>query len=183
MIVTGGAGFIGSHVVDSLLARDADVVAIDSFDPYYDPRIKWDNIVTARRNPRFQLIESDIRDVDILDSALGEAPYDAIVHLAAAVGVRPSIADPDRYVRMNVEGTAAALKLAERRGIGLFLLGAGWTFLSRPEAGATTAGRIPAPQAGFLALDPRSGQIKAWVGSRDFAVYEILFKTRCRFAV
>jgi UDP-glucuronate 4-epimerase len=123
VVVTGGAGFIGSHVVDSLLARDADVVAIDSFDPYYDPRIKWDNIVAARRNPRFRLVTGDIRDLDTIDSALGDAPSDAIIHLAAAVGVRPSIAEPARYVRMNVEGTAAALKLAERRRIGSFLLG------------------------------------------------------------
>ena len=123
VVVTGGAGFIGSHVVDSLLARGAEVVAIDSFDPFYDPRVKRNNIAAAQRNPSFRLVEADIRDVEMLGSALGDAPYHAIIHLAAAVGVRPSIADPLRYVRMNVEGTAGALALAERKRISLFLFG------------------------------------------------------------
>ena len=123
VLVTGGAGFIGSHVVDNLLQRGVDVVAIDSFDPFYDPRVKRENIAAAQRNPSFRLVEGDIRDVEMLDSALGDAPYHAIIHLAAAVGVRPSIADPIHYVRMNVEGTAAALQLAQRKQISRFIFG------------------------------------------------------------
>lgn len=123
VIVTGGAGFIGSHVVDSLLARGSEVVAIDSFDGFYDPRLKRNNIAAASGNPGFRLIEADIRDVDAVDSVLGDGSYDAMIHLAAAVGVRPSIADPMRYVRMNVEGTVGALQLAERKSIGRFVFG------------------------------------------------------------
>lgn len=123
VVVTGGAGFIGSHVVDDLLARGAEVVAIDSLDPFYDPRVKQNNISEALRHPRYRLIEEDIREVDALDAALGDGPYHAIVHLAAAVGVRPSMADPLRYVRMNVEGTMAALQLAERKQIAHFVFG------------------------------------------------------------
>jgi UDP-glucuronate 4-epimerase len=123
VVVTGGAGFIGSHLVDNLLERGSEVVAIDSFDPFYDPRVKRDNIAAARRNPSFRLIEADIRDTETLDASLGDVPYHAFIHLAAAVGVRPSIVDPGRYVKMNVEGTAAALALAERKRVGLFLFG------------------------------------------------------------
>jgi UDP-glucuronate 4-epimerase len=123
VVVTGGAGFIGSHVVDNLLERGAEVVAIDWFDPFYDPRVKRDNIAAAQRNPSFRLVEGDIRDAETLDAALGDAPYHAIIHLAAAVGVRPSIVDPARYVTMNVEGTASALALAERKRIRVFLFG------------------------------------------------------------
>ena len=123
VVITGGAGFIGSTLVDNLLRTGAKVVAVDSFDPFYDPDVKSQNLVAARRNHNFRLIESDVRDVEKLDAALGDAPYDAIIHLAAAVGVRPSIRNPARYVTMNVEGTTSALALAERKRIGLFLFG------------------------------------------------------------
>jgi len=123
VVVTGAAGFIGSHVVDGLLARGDQVVAIDSFDPFYDPRIKRLNLAAAARNPAFRLIEEDIRNVEKLDAALGDGPYDAIIHLAAATGVRPSIADPLRYLRMNVEGTLGAIQLAERKQIGRLVFG------------------------------------------------------------
>ena len=122
-VVTGGAGFIGSHVVDSLLARGYHVVAIDSFDPYYDPEVKKRNLGAAGANGAFGLIKEDVRDVDRVDAALGNAHCDVLIHLAAAVGVRPSIDDPARYVRMNVEGTAAALELAGRRQIPRFVFG------------------------------------------------------------
>jgi UDP-glucuronate 4-epimerase len=123
IVVTGGAGFIGSHVVDSLLARGTEVVAIDSLDAFYDPELKRSNIASALENPRFRLIEGDVRDVEKLDDALGDGPYAALVHLAAATGVRPSIADPLRYVQMNVVGTAGALQLAARKRIKRFLYG------------------------------------------------------------
>jgi UDP-glucuronate 4-epimerase len=123
VIVTGGAGFIGSHVVDRLLANGYRVVAIDSFDSFYDPRVKARNLAAASANPAFRLIEGDVTNVDAIADSLGTERSDAIIHLAAAVGVRPSIADPAHYVRMNVEGTAAALELARRRQIQRFVFG------------------------------------------------------------
>ncbi len=123
VLVTGGAGFIGSHLVDALLARGDEVVVIDSFDPFYDPNLKRGNLAAASLQPTFRLIERDVRDVEGALAALGDARLDALIHLAAAVGVRPSISDPAQYVKMNVEGTAAALEIARLRKISRFVFG------------------------------------------------------------
>lgn len=123
VIVTGGAGFIGSHIVDTLLARGDEVIAVDSFDPFYDPQVKRGNLAAASLKATFRLIEGDVRDVEGILTALGDSRVDALIHLAAAVGVRPSISDPAGYVRMNVEGTAAALEIAGRRKISRFVFG------------------------------------------------------------
>ena len=154
VVVTGGAGFIGSHVVDNLLERGAEVVAIDSFDPFYDPSVKRENIAAALRNPSFRLLEGDIRDVERLDVALGDVPYHSIIHLAAAVGVRPSIADPARYVTMNVEGTAGALALAELKRIGLFLFG---------SSSSVYGDRAPIP---FVESDPAVSPISPYAATK-----------------
>ena len=123
IVVTGGAGFIGSHVVDALIARGDEVIAIDSFDPFYDPRTKRNNLAAASDSAAFRLVEEDVRDCAAMGKALEDAPCDAVIHLAAAVGVRPSIADPSRYAAMNVEGTASVLELARQKKIPRFIFG------------------------------------------------------------
>lgn len=123
VLLTGGAGFIGSHVADRLVARGDDVVIVDSFDPFYDPAVKRRNIQPALASGRTTLVECDICDLDGLESAVAETEIDAIVHLAARAGVRPSLERPLDYVRTNVEGTQAMLELARRRGIRPFVLG------------------------------------------------------------
>jgi UDP-glucuronate 4-epimerase len=110
-LVTGGAGFIGSNVVDCLLAEGHTVTALDNFDPFYSPARKRANLEAACRSSHFQLIEGDIADSNALDKAWGGGAPDVIIHLAARAGVRPSIEDPIRYSRVNVEGT---LRLLER---------------------------------------------------------------------
>ena len=111
ILVTGGAGFIGSHVVDSLLANGDAVTVLDNFDPFYDRRIKERNIAAHRTHPRWRLIEADVRDAD----ALGRLPagsFDAIVHLAALGGVRRSIETPLTYQDVNLHGTHNVLEAA-----------------------------------------------------------------------
>ena len=113
ILVTGGAGFIGSHVVDSLLANGDAVTVLDNFDPFYDRRIKERNIAAHRTHPRWRLIEADVRDAD----ALGRLPagsFDAIVHLAALGGVRRSIETPLTYQDVNLRGTHNVLEAARR---------------------------------------------------------------------
>jgi UDP-glucuronate 4-epimerase len=118
ILVTGGAGFIGSHLVERLLERGDRVVALDNFDKFYDPGIKRRNIAEARsRHPeRFTLVEGDLRDVSALDALFTSHPIDAVVHLAARAGVRPSIEDPLLYDEVNVRGTGLLLEACRRHG-------------------------------------------------------------------
>jgi UDP-glucuronate 4-epimerase len=113
VLVTGGAGFIGSHVVDSLLANGDAVTVLDNFDPFYDRGIKERNIAAHRTNPRWRLIEADLRDAEALERLL-TGSFDAIVHLAAKGGVRPSIEAPLTYQDVNVRGTHNLLEAARR---------------------------------------------------------------------
>jgi UDP-glucuronate 4-epimerase len=119
-LVTGGAGFIGSHLVDSLLADNWRVTAFDNFDVFYDPAIKEANICAHTANPLYRLVRGDLLDATTLGS-LAETPYDVIVHLAARAGVRPSIADPVGYQNVNVTGTQMLLEFARRIGTRQFV--------------------------------------------------------------
>ncbi|HEY3583595.1 MAG TPA: NAD-dependent epimerase/dehydratase family protein [Casimicrobiaceae bacterium] len=117
MLVTGAAGFIGSHLVDALLARGDRVLGVDNFDDFYDPAIKRANIAGARCSSAFTMAEADVRDPAALGAAMDEIEPDVVVHMAARAGVRPSIAAPALYADVNVRGTAALLDAARARGI------------------------------------------------------------------
>lgn len=119
VLVTGGAGFIGSHLVDALLADGNDVTVVDNFDPFYARAIKEQNIAAHRANTRWRLVEADLRDLTALDRLDGT--FDVIVHLAAKVGVRPSIEDPRAYQDVNVAGTQNLLEFARQRAIPQFV--------------------------------------------------------------
>lgn len=110
ILVTGGAGFIGSHVVDNLLAKGTRVVVLDNFNNYYNPQIKRKNIHHNFSNPNFSLIEADILDHVMMDSIFSQYKPSAVIHLAARAGVRPSIADPTLYYQVNVSGTLHVLE-------------------------------------------------------------------------
>jgi UDP-glucuronate 4-epimerase len=112
--VTGGAGFIGSHLVDRLLRDGRDVVVVDDFDPFYPRAAKEANLAAALAHPRCRLVEMDVRDAAGVDALFREARPDAIVHLAAKAGVRPSIAEPALYTDVNVTGTVRWLEAASR---------------------------------------------------------------------
>ena len=117
VLVTGAAGFIGSHLCEALVARGDVVIGVDRFDPFYPRPVKERNLQGLRGNPRFHLFEGDIlRDT---------LPWDGITvvaHLAARAGVRPSWEDPAGYIEANVTGTARLLDAARRAGVGRFVL-------------------------------------------------------------
>jgi UDP-glucuronate 4-epimerase len=113
-LITGGAGFIGSHLVDSLLQDNWRVTALDNFDAFYAPATKEHNVAGHRTHPHYSLARIDIRDTDALERVTQR--YDAIVHLAARPGVRPSILDPQTCQAINVAGTQNVLELARRSG-------------------------------------------------------------------
>jgi UDP-glucuronate 4-epimerase len=115
VLVTGAAGFIGSTLVDRLLAEGREVVGLDSFDPFYARSMKEQNLSAARDSARFRLLEGDIRDPDAVESAFAGG-IDGVVHLAALAGVRPSLERPAEYADVNVTGTSVVLAEAARRG-------------------------------------------------------------------
>lgn len=115
ILVTGAAGFIGSHLCERLLADGRRVVGLDSFDTFYDPKIKRANIAGCLTNSNFRLVEGDIRDADVVAGALKGC--DLVVHLAARAGVRPSIEDPLLYQDVNVRGTNIILETMRKLGM------------------------------------------------------------------
>jgi UDP-glucuronate 4-epimerase len=119
VLLTGAAGFIGSHLAERLLARGDQVAGLDNFDPFYPRAVKQRNLANLLALPAFKFQEGDITsstDLDAATSALG-TPCDVVVHLAALAGVRPSIADPVRYGQVNVMGTLQVLEACRRAGI------------------------------------------------------------------
>ncbi len=123
ILVTGGAGFIGSHLVDKLLVRGEEVVVVDDFNDYYSPKIKWRNLAQALQNPRFHLEQGDIRDFPFLERVFKRYPLKIVVHLAARAGVRPSVEDPILYEEVNGLGTTNLLELSRRFEVPKFVYG------------------------------------------------------------
>jgi UDP-glucuronate 4-epimerase len=121
-LVTGAAGFIGSHLCERLLGDGWTVVGVDNFDDFYDPQIKRRNIEGCHKDGNFQLVEADIRDSSAMDKTIGDG-VEIIVHLAAKAGVRPSIAQPLLYADVNVNGTMVLLEAAKKHKTPNFIFG------------------------------------------------------------
>jgi NAD(P)-dependent dehydrogenase (short-subunit alcohol dehydrogenase family) len=119
ILVTGGSGFIGSSLVDQLLARGDEVLVLDSMDDFYPRQIKEENLAFARQHEGFSFVEGDIRDHSLVRQLPGE--IDAIVNLAARAGVRPSLEQPVLYADVNVLGISVLLDFARERGIRPFV--------------------------------------------------------------
>jgi UDP-glucuronate 4-epimerase len=123
ILVTGGAGFIGSHLTARLVARGDDVVCLDDFNDYYDPAFKRENVEPFRGSPRWRLVEGDIRDVSLVEETYRAFGITTTVHLAARAGVRPSIRHPRLYEEVNGIGTLNLLEAARRSGARAFVFG------------------------------------------------------------
>jgi UDP-glucuronate 4-epimerase len=119
ILVTGGAGFIASHLCEALLAEGAELVVIDDFNDFYDPAIKEANLAGFR--DRITLVKGDIRDVVLVDSLFAGPPFDLVFHFAARAGVRPSIADPRLYASTNIDGTLNLLEGCRKSGVRHFV--------------------------------------------------------------
>jgi UDP-glucuronate 4-epimerase len=154
VIVTGGAGFIGSHVCERLVAAGADVLIIDSFDPFYDPAEKERNIASLLASPRVRLARADICDIPALHAAVGDDHVDAVIHLAARAGVRPSLENPASYLRTNVEGTLNLLELCRAKKIRSFVMG---------SSSSVYGDATPVP---FVETEPAANPISPYAASK-----------------
>src|SRR4030042_1448786 len=116
-LVTGGAGFIGSHLVERLLAEGNRVIGLDNFDNFYDPALKRRNLTRALQNPKLRLVEGDLRDEGILEKVFREEKIEIVAHLSARAGVRPSIQNPLLYADVNIRGTLNLLEACKKHGV------------------------------------------------------------------
>src|SRR3989440_845699 len=124
VLVTGGAGFIGSHLVERLLGEGRwRVHVVDDFNDFYDPALKRRNVGPHLSRDDFRLHEADIRDRAALANVFSDTQFDCVVHLAARAGVRPSLAEPLLYAETNVGGTLNLLELAREHQVGQFVFG------------------------------------------------------------
>ncbi len=122
VLVTGGAGFIGSHLCESLLRRGELVTILDNFDDYYDPAIKWRNLSWCEDQHGCGVVEGDICEAQGMLDLFARGQFDAVVHLAALAGVRQSLEEPQRFNDVNVGGTINLLEAAQRHGNPRFIL-------------------------------------------------------------
>ena len=110
ILITGGAGFIGSTLADKLLSEGNKIIVLDNFNDYYDVKLKEQNVEVNKDNPNYKLYRGDICDRELTEKVFSENKIDTVVHIAARAGIRPSLKDPLEYVRSNIEGTVNILE-------------------------------------------------------------------------
>ncbi len=120
-LITGAAGFIGSHLTERLLADGDRVVGLDNFDPFYPRTAKERNLASVRDHDAFTLVEGDIRDEDVVERLFAEHRPSRVAHIAALAGVRPSIERPEAYASVNVDGATTLFAAAARHGVDRFV--------------------------------------------------------------
>jgi UDP-glucuronate 4-epimerase len=123
ILVTGGAGFIGSHVTRRLLKRGDRVTILDDFNDFYDPARKRANVAALKTDGHIELVEGDIRNQRLVDQLFADRGFDAVIHLAARAGVRPSLAEPVLYEEVNCVATIHLLEAARQHGPDNFVFG------------------------------------------------------------
>jgi UDP-glucuronate 4-epimerase len=142
-LITGGAGFIGSHLVDRLLARGDEVVCVDNFNEYYSPARKRRNIAGALEHPGYTLVEADFRDTVAMEQVFATHQPERVAHIGAMAGPRPSVERPLLYEDVNVRGTVNLLELARKHDV------RGFVFAST----SSVYGAAPTPWTEDLATD------------------------------
>ncbi len=160
LLVTGAAGFIGSHAAAALAARGDRVIGLDSFDTYYDPARKRANVAEVSATApqgSFSLVEGDVRDEALVSRLFDEHSFDAIVHLAALAGVRASVEQPKLYYDVNLGGTLALLDAARAHGCRRFVLA------------STSSAYGSSPRVPFVEDDPANRPLAPYPASKRAA--------------
>lgn len=167
ILVTGGAGFIGSHTVERLLARGDQPVVLDNFNDFYDPAIKRANVA---RFPSVPVVVGDIRDKSLVDSLFAQRAFDGVIHLAAMAGVRPSVQDPLLYEDVNVRGTMVLLEAARRHpGLRFVFASSSSVYGARDRSPFREDDDIPRPVSPYAATK-RAGELIAYTYHHLFGV-------------
>lgn len=178
ILVTGGAGFIGSHLVEKLLLRGYKVVVIDNFSDYYDPHFKERNLREVESackkyeidTSMLQIYKTDIRDKGALHEIAQKVKIDLIIHLAAMAGVRPSIEYPGLYYDVNVNGTLNLLETAKENGIKKFIFGSSSSVYGNiPEAPFAETDSVDRPISPYAA-SKKAGELLCYT---YFHLYQI----------
>ena len=123
ILVTGGAGFIGSHVCEALIKRGDSVICVDDFNDFYAPERKEKNIAELKKETSFKSYSADIRDFEALEKIFSENQINKVIHLAARAGVRQSILNPKPYEDVNIQGTKNLLEFSLKHNISNFVFG------------------------------------------------------------
>jgi len=159
VLITGGAGFIGSHVGESLLARGDRVTVLDNFNDYYDPAIKRANLAAL---PGATVVTGDIRDRALVARLFADGRFDAVIHLAAMAGVRPSILDPLHYEDVNVRGTLHFLEeLKSRPNVRFVFASSSSVYGDRANVPFRESDDIHHPVSPYAATK-RAGELLCW---------------------
>lgn len=156
ILVTGGAGFIGSHVVEGLLARGERVVAIDNFNDYYSPERKRRNIQPFESNPNFRLVPGDIRDRALLEGVFSSESIERVAHLAAMAGVRASLKSPGLYEDVNVRGTLNLVELAVGHSVRAFAYASSSSVYGNQDVPYREDARVDTPLSPYAATKKMS---------------------------
>ncbi|MFW6121732.1 MAG: NAD-dependent epimerase/dehydratase family protein [Petrotogales bacterium] len=155
LLVTGGSGFIGSHLCEKLLKERYQVINLDNFNNYYDPKIKWRNIQNALKNENYSLYVGDIRDNKILEQIKEEqGKIDIICHVAAMAGVRNSLKDPVDYVSVDIGGTVNMLEFAKKNEVEKFVFASSSSVYGKNS-------KVP-----FSEDDPLEGQVSPYATAK-----------------
>lgn len=153
LLVTGGAGFIGSHLCEKLLALGNRVTILDNFNNSYDPLLKRVNILKALQDDNCELIEGDIRNRGLLEGIMQNSKVEAVIHLAALAGVRRSLVNPLEYIDVDIGGTVNLLEVCKKYNIGKFLF----------ASSSSVYGLNPAP---FKESDPLAVQTSPYAAAK-----------------
>jgi UDP-glucuronate 4-epimerase len=162
ILITGGAGFIGSHLSDRLVREGREVICLDAFDNFYSRDVKLRNIQAMKNEERYHLYEGDIRDPALLDNLFGHHTVDAVVHLAARAGVRPSLEMPRLYADVNVTGTTTLLEHCRAFQVRKFVFGSSSSVYGNSDAVPFSESAPVSEPVSPYAATKRAGELLAY---------------------
>lgn len=178
VLITGGAGFVGSHLCEALIHRGDRLVALDNFDPTYPRERKLQNLARLRGHGRFDLVERDLKDPEALTEVLAGGSFDVVVHLAAKAGIRASMRNPHAYIETNLGGTVNLLEAMSRTGCQRLVFASSSSVYGNNRGRPSREDDRVVPVSVY-AMTKKSGEelCRVYNATRDFSVVSLRFFT------